>query len=103
MDDAPLCKNCEVKHCSRCVFKNKGGTGEYHIPTELQCVIAHMEYEHTYALSNALNEGLVAFPKDYNKKMKKIEHYDPMFLLKGNEHPNHGYSLYVKCLEDNQY
>ncbi len=39
MDNAPLCKECHVRHCRRCLVKNKLLTGEYSIPSEMQCVV----------------------------------------------------------------
>lgn len=92
MDRAPLCENCSVRHCSRCVLKNKRGTGEYNIPTELQCVISHMEYEYSHQLSQLLNSGELHFPGEYNTELEKIKWYDPLHSIRGNDYPNHGYN-----------
>ena len=98
MDKAPLCEGCDIRHCRRCVYKNKQGTGEYHIPTELQCVISHMEYEYSRKLSELLNEGDLSIPIEYNKKLVKNEHYDPMLSIRGEEYPNHGYDRFIHKL-----
>lgn len=98
MENAPLCGDCKVRHCSRCVLSNKIGTGEYLIPTELQCVISHMEYEYTYKLSQLLNSQNIKIPIDYNKNLPSVDYYDPVKILKNNNYPNNGYNNYVSEL-----
>jgi len=93
MDKAPLCKDCEVRHCSRCILKNKIGTGEYHIPTELQCVISRMEYEYTHRIATELSKKNIKFFGEYNKNIKHIDSFDPIFSLTEGKYPNQGLNL----------
>lgn len=97
-DKGPLCSECEIRHCKRCILKNKCGTGEYHIPTELQCVISHLEYEYSRKLSEKLDQYADCFPFEYNHHLKKHEHYDPLIPHAGIDYPNQGLDLFVKSL-----
>jgi CXXX repeat peptide maturase len=98
MDNAPLCNGCDIKHCSRCIFKNKIGTGEYHIPTEIQCVISHMEYNFSRQLTDRIKSDIASVPFEYNEKLRRLEDYDPLINIKGDDYPNKGYDLLVKKL-----
>ena len=98
MDKAPLCETCSVRHCKRCVLKNKNGTGEYHIPTELQCVISRMEYDYSRKLVALLERRNIVVPFEYNNQLQISRDYDPLFTIRGSDYPNHGYADIVKVL-----
>lgn len=95
-DKGPLCSKCDIRHCRRCILKNKCGTGEFHIPTELQCVVSHLEYEYSRKLSELLNHNVTFLPIEYNHDLKFHEHYDPMKKHAGENYPNLGLDSYVK-------
>ena len=98
MDNAPLCATCTVRHCSRCILKNKKGTGEYHIPTELQCVISHMEYDYSRKLVSLISRKGTELPFEYNDQLPISDNYDPLFAIRGVDYPNHGYADIAKSL-----
>lgn len=98
MDNAPLCKDCSVRHCKRCIYMNKTGTGEYHIPTELQCVLAHMEYVYAKKISDLLNSGEISIPLEYNSRLQTVEFFDPIERIRGENYLKRGYSQLVKSL-----
>ncbi len=95
----PLCSECNVRHCRRCVLKNICGTGEYHLPTELQCVLSHIEYEFSRKLSEMINCGEITFPYKYNHRLVKNEHFDPVKKLRGESYPNMGFDDVAKELK----
>ncbi|MDU1322191.1 MAG: radical SAM peptide maturase, CXXX-repeat target family [Clostridium botulinum] len=56
LDKAPICKECDVNHCDRCVFLNKKFTNEYNTPSYIQCKISLIEKEITYNLYERMKE-----------------------------------------------
>ena len=99
MNSSPLCETCDVRHCNRCVYRNKKGTGEYNIPTELQCVISNLEYDYSYKLSKKLIEKNIKLPFEYNESLIKHKYYDPIKNIKGENYPNNGYEDFIHGLE----
>lgn len=51
-----LCQNCHATNCVQCVYINKKYTGEYFVPTEIQCIKSNIEYEVSKSLFKALAE-----------------------------------------------
>ena len=90
MDKAPLCSECPVRHCERCVFKNKTRTGEYSIPSEEQCVISIMEYKFSVLLARKLSE--LSLPFEIDQKLQDIDYYDPLQMIRGDDYPSHNLS-----------
>ena len=98
MNKAPLCEDCNLRHCKRCVYKNKNGTGEYHIPTEIQCVISRLEYDYSRRFIELLVSKGIEVPFEYNNQLPICNDYDPLFSIRGSDYPNHGYANTVISL-----
>lgn len=98
MDNAPLCSTCDVRHCTRCVFQNKKLTGEISVPSEGQCVLAHLEYLYSSKLIEELQAHNVELPFDINSDLKKINAFDPLEKLRGTDYMNCNYSKKLKAL-----
>jgi radical SAM peptide maturase (CXXX-repeat target family)/CXXX repeat peptide maturase len=52
--NAPVCNNCTVYHCDRCVYLNKKFTLEYNTPSSIQCKIGSVEKKISIELINLL-------------------------------------------------
>lgn len=53
---APICNECDVYHCDRCVYLNKKFTNEYNTPSYMQCKVSLTEKEVSYYILQKLNE-----------------------------------------------
>lgn len=95
MDKSPLCHDCNIKHCARCVYKNKVKTGEYSIASEEQCIISYLEYKYSRDLIDELIEKNIVLPFEINKKLGKIEHPDPIKKIRGNLYLSQHLDLFV--------
>ena len=100
MNKAPLCKECQIRHCSRCVYKNKQGTGELSIPTEIQCIISHLEYDYSFRLSSILKTQSIDISRKYRTDLNRIDVFDPLYRITGSEYPNHGLNDFTKTIYD---
>ncbi|MCI9450167.1 MAG: radical SAM peptide maturase, CXXX-repeat target family [Clostridiales bacterium] len=98
VDSSPLCSSCNINHCKYCVLKNIIGTGEYSIPTELQCAISHLEYNYSTKLIELLSAYNIGVPFKYNKKLSLLENYDPIIGIRGTSYINNGYNNLLKEL-----
>lgn len=60
---APTCKICTCYQCERCVYLNKKKTGEFNIPSSIQCLKSSIELKQTITLKNRLEAefGRVGF------------------------------------------
>lgn len=58
---SPLCSDCNHFTCKRCIFLNKKITGEYNIPSSIQCKIANMEHNAAYQLQKSYIEKGIRF------------------------------------------
>ncbi|MCL2717961.1 MAG: radical SAM peptide maturase, CXXX-repeat target family [Lachnospiraceae bacterium] len=76
--NAPLCGTCDAYQCNRCVFLNKMWTGEYNVPSKIQCEIAHIERENCRLLLLSLKEG---HNHIYEAKISQLDYLDPMEKL----------------------
>lgn len=99
MDKAPLCQKCCIRHCSRCVYKNKTKTGEYSIPSEEQCIISYLEYKYSRELMKTIIDEGIALPFDINKKIPVINSPDPVTEIRGTHYLSHHLNLLVKPME----
>ena len=86
MDKSPLCQNCKIRHCARCVFKNKTKTGEFSISPEEQCVTSYLEYKYSRELMDDLIEKNVLLPFEINKQLVKIKNPDPIHEIRGDNY-----------------
>ncbi len=75
---APLCTRCDAYHCKRCVFLNKKTTLEFNVPSEEQCIVAHIERESSRSLLKALGaiEPFRRFPR-----IAELNYRDPLCLV----------------------
>lgn len=81
LEKSPYCSECDAFHCNRCVYLNKHYTGEYNIPSAIQCKVSHLERNHSLLLLEKLYaENLNQFsynntqlaPIDYNDPIKRV-------------------------------
>lgn len=60
-EEGPICAECDLSVCSKCLFHNKSLTREIHIPSEIQCRINHIQKKISNELKQKLIEsGLIA-------------------------------------------
>jgi radical SAM peptide maturase (CXXX-repeat target family)/CXXX repeat peptide maturase len=97
-NNALLCNECDIRHCKRCILKNKCGTGEYNVPTELQCAISHIEYEYSTKLCEILNQSEISLPVQYNHNLRKTEYFDPMRKYVGDDYPSLDLDEFIRKL-----
>ena len=50
------CRNCNINHCSRCIYENINYTQEVNTPSYEQCAKARMEYKYSIKLYNELKD-----------------------------------------------
>ena len=83
---APLCTRCDAWHCKRCVWLSRGLTGEYNVPSQQQCRLAHIEREASRNLLRELDriEPFVRLPR-----IVELNYDDPLDLI-GRDPPVFG-------------
>jgi CXXX repeat peptide maturase len=74
LSKAPICDVCDAYHCQRCIYLNKKLTGEYNIPSKLQCVVSHIERRCSLDLQKVLKEAGMVFENN----LKPIDYLDPL-------------------------
>lgn len=81
LEKSPICLNCDVYHCKRCIFDNKNGTREFNIPTALQCRISHIERKVSKKLQNEILQ-LGGKTRLTSNILKDIDYSDPLEIIK---------------------
>lgn len=99
MDSAPLCKDCNIRHCSRCIFKNKTKTGEISIPSEEQCVTSYLEYKYSKELAKEITDNNIFLPFEINKKLSYIAYPDPLEKTRGSGYMSRHLNTLVNKME----
>ncbi len=56
----------------------------------------HLEYYYSQKLTEYLVQNPNAISVDFNRDLKKIEHFDPLFRLRGGGHMNKGYDEFIR-------
>jgi len=56
LENAPICKTCDVYQCERCVYLNKKYTSEYNMPSQIQCLKSNKEHEILLKLKRELEK-----------------------------------------------
>lgn len=74
LDHSPLCRTCDAYHCKRCIWLNKRLTLEVNTPSHEQCVLAHIERNHSRALLGKLKPILPALER---QEIKEVKYLDP--------------------------
>lgn len=75
---APLCTRCEAWHCKRCAWLSHKLTGEYNVPSQQQCRLAHIEREASRQL--LLNLGRIE-PFGRLPRIVELNYDDPLELI----------------------
>lgn len=78
VDESPVCSNCSVKQCKRCIFLNKEYTGEYNTPSTMQCKKSKIEERSALKLYKMLKE--YGFDMNIND-ITNFSNSDPMEQL----------------------
>lgn len=78
LDHAPICRNCDVWHCRRCVWLNRKTTLEVNTPSHEQCVVAHLERNASRKLLKSIRELGEFLP---GKEIKPIDYLDPFEII----------------------
>lgn len=74
LEQSPLCKGCDAFHCSRCKYLNHKLTTQINVPSEIQCIISHIERECSVQIKNCLEkEGII-----FRNALKSIDYLDPI-------------------------
>lgn len=74
LDHAPLCRNCDVYHCKRCIWLNRRTTLEVNTPSHEQCVMAHIERNASRKLLEDIRSLGTFLPEI---EIKEIDYLDP--------------------------
>lgn len=74
----PLCTRCDAYHCKRCVHLSGKLTGEYNVPSEQQCAIAHVEREASRLLLKALGQ---VEPFRRMPRIAELNYRDPLEMI----------------------
>jgi len=56
LEMSPTCTYCDAYQCQRCVYLNKKRTGEYNVPSSIQCFKSGAEHRLTIELKNLLEQ-----------------------------------------------
>lgn len=75
---APLCTRCDAWHCKRCVWLSRKLTGEYNVPSQQQCRLAHVEREASRQL--LLDLGRIE-PFGRLPRIVELNYDDPLELI----------------------
>ncbi len=78
LENAPICSACDVYNCNRCKYLNKKMTNEINIPSKMQCVISHIEREHSMKLQRLLKENSIY---KFENTLREIDYNDPLETL----------------------
>lgn len=75
---APICSQCDAFHCKRCVYLNKLTTMEINVPSQQQCVIAHVEREASRQMLRRLRSRK---PFDKLPEIRCLSYRDPFDIV----------------------
>ncbi len=75
---APLCTRCDAWQCKRCVWLSRKLTGEYNVPSQQQCRLAHIEREASRLLLHDL--GRIE-PFGRLPRIVELNYADPLELI----------------------
>ncbi|AEY64488.1 radical SAM peptide maturase, CXXX-repeat target family [Clostridium sp. BNL1100] len=78
LENAPICSACDVYNCNRCKYLNKKMTNEINTPSKIQCVISHIEREHSRKLQRLLKENN---SYKFENTLREIDYSDPLEKL----------------------
>ncbi len=78
LGNSPICSACDVYNCNRCKYLNKKMTNEINTPSKIQCVISHIEREHSMKLQRLLKENSY---HQFENTLNKIDYNDPLDKL----------------------
>lgn len=79
---APICKNCDVYHCKRCVYLNKSTTLEINTPSIQQCKISHIERNFSKEILEEVSKVSTKF--NNIRRIESIAYEDPFEVLVNN-------------------
>ncbi len=79
LDHAPLCRNCDVYQCRRCLWLNRKLTWDLNTPSHQQCVMAHIERNASRELLDDIRKIGEFMP---NIDIKEINYLDPFEVRK---------------------
>ena len=79
LDHAPLCRNCDVYQCRRCIWLNRRLTWDNNTPSHQQCVMAHIERNASRDLLNDIRKVGEFIPYI---DIKEINYLDPFEVRK---------------------
>ncbi|RDY33231.1 radical SAM peptide maturase, CXXX-repeat target family [Lachnotalea glycerini] len=78
VNESPVCSNCQINQCKRCVYQNKKLTGEHNTPSSVQCKKSKIELKYASKLSKLLKN--FGFHMTINSMMD-IDGSDPLERL----------------------
>lgn len=74
LEQSPLCNGCDAFHCSRCKYLNHKLTNQINVPSEIQCIISHIERESSVQIKNCLEkEGIKC-----RNRLNSVDYLDPI-------------------------
>ena len=79
LNHAPICRNCDVYHCNRCIWLNGRLTLDYNTPSHQQCVKAHLERNVSRLLQQKLEEKGIRLNPSH--EIKEIDYLDPFNIV----------------------
>lgn len=73
---ATICETCDVYNCKRCKHLNKKLTGEYNVPSKIQCLISHTERNAAMRLQRKLIK--LDLDVDITNYIQQKDYMDPL-------------------------
>lgn len=74
LEQSPLCNECDAYHCSRCKYLNHKLTNQINVPSEIQCIISHIERECSVQIKNCLEKEGV----ECRNRLNSVDYLDPI-------------------------
>lgn len=78
LDHAPICRECDVYHCKRCVWLNQKLTLEVNTPSHEQCIVAHTERNASKRLLEDINKTETLI----DNTIENLDYIDPFDKFK---------------------
>lgn len=78
LKNAPICSVCDVHHCMRCKYLNKKLTEEYNVPSQIQCLVSHIERNKSMELQRLIRQNKA---EKFDNILAEVDYTDPLDKL----------------------
>lgn len=84
IQESPICNNCEISQCKRCVYQNKKWTAEYNTPSSIQCTKSIIEGKYSLKLLDRLKDVGFKQPTNDILDIDSIDPLEKLVIKRGN-------------------